>query len=260
MQKINFWVKGEDGQPRQRRGGNRPPGKTLNDCVRQYHQGVLALDEAVGQLIETLKETGQYENTLVVFTSDQGFAWGQHGFRTKLAPYDANIRSPLIVSMPGRVAENQVCETPVGGVDLVPTFFRFAGIDLPWKMHGHDLTPLLENPQAHWSHPVLITLTARCYGSDTDVVPADPKQRDLQGVPWYVLLCQGRHKYVRTLVEGEVEELYNLHDDPEELTNLALRPEFSDKLTGLREATVAELRRTDAGMVDNLPAVRAATE
>ena len=103
-----------------------------------------ALDEGIGQLMAALKETGQLENTLVVFTSDQGFAWGQHGFMHKLAPYDANIRSPFIVSMPGTLPQGAVCKTPVGGADLVPTFFRFAGIELPWEMHGHDLTPLLQ--------------------------------------------------------------------------------------------------------------------
>jgi len=49
----------------------------------------------------------------------------------------------LIVSMPGTIPGQQICETPVGGVDLVPTFFQFAGLELPWKMHGHDLSPLL---------------------------------------------------------------------------------------------------------------------
>lgn len=263
MQEIEHWVPGNDGQPVLRaatmktvkkHGGIH--GETLNAWVRQYHQGVLAIDEGVGKLMATLKETGQLENTLVVFTSDQGFAWGQHGFRHKLAPYDATIRSPLIVSMPGRIAEGKVCQRPVGGVDLIPTFFRFAGLELPWEMHGHDLTPLLENPQAEWQHPVLLSLTARKYGSDTRVVPTDPAERDLAGIPWWVFLVKGRYKYIRTLVEGEIEELYDLENDPEELKNLALEEEFSKTLQEFRKRTLAELRRTNAPMVDNLPAVK----
>ena len=74
---------------------------------------MLALDEGIKRLLETLEETGQRENTLVVFTSDQGFAWGQHGFRVKIAAYDSNIRSPLIISQPGRIPEGAVCPTPV---------------------------------------------------------------------------------------------------------------------------------------------------
>jgi arylsulfatase A-like enzyme len=233
-------------------------GNTLTDWVRQYHQGVLAIDEGVGQLMATLKETGQLENTLVVFTSDQGFGWGQHGFCTKLAPYDATIRSPMIVSMPGSLPEGAVCESPVGGVDVVPTFFHFAGIDLPWKMHGHDLTPLLKNPQLVRKQPVLTTLTGRMYGSDTNVVPTDPEALEIAGVPWWVSLLSGRLKYIRALKEGQIEELYDLENDPEELTNLALNPDFAEKLSELRAATIAELRRTDAGMADHLPAVNTA--
>ena len=63
----------------------------------------------------------------------------------------------------------------------------------------------------------------------------------------------GRHKYIRTLVEDEVEELYNLDADPEELTNLALDPKYLTKLREMRAATLAELKRTDAGLVNSLP-------
>ncbi len=265
MQHIEYWVKGADDQPEMKGGsfGGKTVegslgihGNTLNDWVRQYHQGVLAIDEGVGRLVDALKETGQLENTLVVFTSDQGFAWGQHGFCTKLAPYDANIRSPLIVSFPGTIPEGNVCRSPVGGVDLIPTFFHVAGIQLPWKMHGHNLMPLLKQPGREWSHPVLLTLTGRSYGADTDKVPTDPAVRDLSGIPWWAFLVQGRYKYIRTLVEGEIEELYDLEKDPEELTNLALKPEFGNRVGQFRQAMIAELRRTDAGMVNHLPSVK----
>ncbi|MFV1965642.1 MAG: sulfatase-like hydrolase/transferase [Pirellulaceae bacterium] len=257
MQKIEFWKRGEDGQPVLKSGGKGIHGRTLNDWIRQYHQGVLAIDEGVGQLIAALRETDQLENTLIVFTSDQGFAWGQHGFRTKLAPYDATIRSPLIVSMPETVPQNAVCKAPVGGADLIPTFFRFAGIDLPWQMHGHDLTPLLRDPAADWPYPVLLSLTGRNYGSDTNEVPTG-RDSHLNGVPWWVFLRQGRFKYIRTLVENQIEELYDLQNDPEELNNLALDPRHAKRLVEMRQATIAELRRTGAGLVDNLPPVKLA--
>ena len=72
-------------------------GNTLQNWVRQYQQGVLAIDDAVGKLVKTLKETGQYENTLIVFAADQGIAWGQKGFQQKIAPYDANIRGLSLI-------------------------------------------------------------------------------------------------------------------------------------------------------------------
>ena len=72
-------------------------------------------------------------------------------------------------------------------------------------------------------------------------------------VPWWISLLDGRHKYIRTLVKGEVEELYDLDNDPQELVNLAMNPAYREKLERLRAAMIAELRRTDAGLVENLP-------
>jgi arylsulfatase A-like enzyme len=265
QQKIAFWEPGPKGLPqmiggqfggRTVEGAKSIHGNTLDGWVRMYHQGVKALDESVGRLVSALKESGQYENTLIVFTSDQGFAWGQHGFCTKLAPYDANIRSPLIVSMPSRLPEGVTVESPVAGVDLVPTFFSFAGIDLPWKMHGHDLTPVLTNPQADWPHPAMVTFTGRKYGSETDRIPEAREDHFLNNIPWYVSLRQGKYKYIRALVEGEIEELYDISADPEELTNLALQDDHASTLSHYRDATIAEMRRTGWKLVDHLPKMR----
>lgn len=265
MQEVAHWFQGTDGQPhykgRKRATGELAAkkglhGSSLNDWVRQYHQGVLALDESVGALVETLKSTGQYDNTLIVFTSDQGIAFGQHGYRIKVAPYDANIRSPLIVSMPSRLPSGKVCDTPIGGPDLVPTFFEFAGIDLPWKMHGRSIVPMLKDPAQKHDRSLLMSFTGRSYGRDTDEIPTDPAiLRKVGQVPWYASLHDGRYKYIRTFVEGEVEELYDLDSDPEELINLASDPKQHSRVTRMRTDTLTELRRTDAKFVDQLPAV-----
>lgn len=247
-QKIAFWKPDAEGTP-------TLANRSLTSWVRQYHQGVLAIDEGIDRLLATLAETGQRDNTLIVFTSDQGFAWGQHGFRHKVAAYDSNIRSPLIVSMPGRIPQGAVCPAPVGGVDLVPTLFRFAGIDLPWEMHGHDLTPLLHDPQLEWPHPVLLTATGRSFGSDTDVIPTGEEAYH-GAVPWYVMLRDQRYKYVRPLIADELEELYDLEEDPDELVNLATEPEYRDKLHELRAGSMAELKRTGAGFIERMPPVR----
>ncbi len=265
MQKIDFWELGSDGQPQMKGGkfGGRTVanatsihGNSLNGWVRQYHQGVLALDDSVGRLVSALEESGEYDNTLIVFTSDQGFAWGQHGFKTKLAPYDANIRSPMIVSMPSRLPQGKVCEHPVSGVDLIPTFFSFAQMDMPWKMHGHDLTPLLKDPKSDWDHPSMTTFTGRAYGSDTITIPNDKEISELNGIPWYVMIRKGQYKYIRTLVENEIEELYDISADPDELTNLALEAKHQQTLKKLRAEAVAEMTRTGWKLVDNLPSVR----
>ena len=98
--------------------------------------------------------------------------------------------------------------------------------------------------------------TGRSYGSDTDTIPTDPKVLSVTAkVPWYVMLQDGRYKYIRTLVE-ETEELYDLDNDPAELTNLASQACEAGRLAKLRRQAIAELRRTDAGFADKLPAVR----
>jgi arylsulfatase A-like enzyme len=251
------WVPGPGGEPQLKaKHLTVAGGKTLDDWVRQDCQCVAAVDESVGQLVAALEKTGQLENTLVVFASDQGVAWGQHGFRHKLAPYDANIRGPLIVSMPGTLPEGAVCPAPVGGQDLIPTFFAFAGLELPWAMHGHDLTPVLRQPTAPWPHPLLMAHTGAIFGSDTDTIPTlDQPALMYDGVPWWLSLVEGRFKYIRTLVAGEIEELYDLEADPEELHNLARAPAHRARLLDMRRHLLIELKRTGAGMADHLPPV-----
>lgn len=232
--------------------------KTHADWVRQVNECVLALDEGVGEVLRALKESGQLENTLVVYSADQGFAMGEHGFRMKIAPYDANYRSPLFVSMPGTLPQGKVCKQSITGPDLVMTFFQFAGLPLPWKMHGHDITPLLRDPEnASWPHAAYFEHMGHDFGSDTaEILATDPKKAVHNNVPWWVAIRQGKYKYIRTLVKGEMEELYDLDADPEELTNLALVAEHKALLAQLRQTTIAELRRTEAGIVDHLPKTR----
>jgi len=253
MQRMERWHRGEDGLPRK----DGPDGALLQEEVRQYNRVVASVDENIERLISALRVTGQLENTLVVFTSDQGFAWGQHGFRHKVGPYDANLRAPLIVSMPGTVPANRVVDTPVGAIDLIPTFFRFAGIDLPWKMHGRDLAPFLDPAREEASesaHPVLLSYNGWTFGDDTATIPTQGHDTHPSGVDWYVSLRDGPYKYIRTLVPNEPEELYNLESDPEELFNLALAPGQKDRLDFLRKRTIAELRRTEAPFVDRISA------
>ena len=262
VKQMNNWAPNEDGTPGLRRGvkqrtvDNRPiHGNTLSGWVRQYHQGVLALDEAVDRLMRTLEETGQADNTVVVFAADQGLAWGQHGFQQKLGPYDATIRGPLLIRAPGVSKAGHVSQQPAGGVDIAPTIFSLAGIELPWKMHGHDLTPQLRGEQTR--RPLLTAHTGMSFGKDTDRIPTDRATLfATRDVPWWLSLHDGRYKYVRTLIAGETEELYDLERDPEELDNLALKAEHYARVKKLRAALILELKRTDAGMADALPPAR----
>jgi arylsulfatase A-like enzyme len=249
-QKINMWQKGPNGVP-------MFGGRNITSWVRQYHQGVNAIDEGIKKILAALDATGQRKNTLIIFTADQGLAFGQHGFRSiKIAAYDSNIRAPFIISMPGKVKENAVVKTPVGGIDIVPTIFAFAGIKQPWEMQGRDLTPLLKNPQANWATPVLLVGTGQKFGSDTHVIPSGEGAMHGQ-VPWYVMFREKRYKYVRPLI-NDLEELYDMQQDPEELNNLAVKAEHQALLKRMRAAAIDELKRNKAGFVNNMPAVKEA--
>ncbi len=268
MQQVATWEPGADGVPVMRETHYEADGvlrkhradrdfpHTYPDWVRLYHRTVCALDDGVGELLRALDETGQRENTLVVFTSDQGLAVGQHGFFDKHAPYEANLAGPLIFSQPGSLPQGAVCDAPVAGVDLPPTLLKFARIDPPWEMHGRDLSPLLEDPGRPWPHPALNVYTIGAWGEETAEIP-DFSARDLplRGflVPWWVSLRQGRFKYIRTLVPDEPEELYDLEADPEELENLALEEAHRETLARYREAAGEELRRIRAPFADRLP-------
>jgi len=243
------YTKGPDGKAYV---GNRPGrGWEHSEGVKTYQETAQGLDEAVGTLVETLKSTGQWENTLIIYTADQGFAWGQHGFQHKVAPYDANIASPFIVSYPGVAPEGKVCLTPVGGHDVVPTIFHYAGIELPWKMHGRDLSPLIQYPEDKSDHSVLLAFTGRTYGSNTKNIPKGPDPH--ADIPWWISYRVHQYKYIMNLVEGEIEELYDLDEDPDELKNLALDSAFADTLDEMRSAAIEEMKRTDCPFVDQLP-------
>jgi arylsulfatase A-like enzyme len=215
--------------------------------VRQMNECVPAVDEGVGELMKALKESGQLDNTIVIYTADQGFAMGEHGMRMKIAPYDANYRSPLIVSMPGTVAADKVCPQVANAPDLVSTFFGLSGVKPPSGLHGRDLIPLLKNPAAEWDHPLLYEHTGHDYGDDVaKVLKADATKAIYQKVPWYTAVVFENYKYVRYLQPGVPDELYDLTNDAGEMTNLAAEAQHADRRSRMRAVLTAELTRTGA--------------
>jgi hypothetical protein len=128
---------------------------------------------------------------------------------------------------------------------------------MPWEMHGHDLSPLLEKPDREWPYPAMLAATGQKFGSDTNVIP-EGEGVFHGGVPWYVMLREGRYKYVRPLIH-DLEELYDLKADPDELDNLAVKPEFRATLEKMRAEAIEVLRKDKAGFVDAMPEVRIAS-
>ena len=254
LNQTQAWAKDADGTPIAGKSGeafgdeSAKKRQTFANFVRQMNECVPAIDEGVGKLLAALRETGQLENTLVIYTADQGFGMGEHGFRTKLGPYDATYRSPLIIAQPGLTPTGKVCNVPVNAPDLVATFAAQAGLKIPWATHGRDLTPLLKNPAAAWPHPCLYEFTGHDYGSSVaKLVKAEPDKAIYNNVPWYAAVVQDGWKLIHYLKPGTGDELYDLKTDPDELTNRIATPEAKDRLAKLRVALKAELERTQAG-------------
>lgn len=259
LERSQAWVRGADGRLYAGKSGeqfgdddNQRRRKTYEDWVLQVNECAMALDEGVGKVLQALEESGQLENTIVVYSADQGFGMGEHGFRAKLAAYDATYNSPLIISFPKRFPEGRSCKIPVGGSDLVRTFFAWAGIEIPWTMHGRDITSILERPDVEDDRVLLYENMGQKYGSETNIIPGD--DTIFHGnVPRWVAIRSGRYKYIRTLIEGEMEEIYDIQSDPDELRNLALLAENQSLLLELRQKTIQELIRTGAGFARSMP-------
>jgi len=253
MVNLGKWTKGKDGTPMR---GER----TLDSWVKQYTQAVKAIDEGVGRIIEALDKTGQLENTIIIFTSDQGYAWGQHGLKDKRYPYDAAIRAPFIVSNPKQYPQNKICHEPINGLDVVRTMHTMAGVTPGIQLDGRDFNALLKNPEIgeQWTdEPMLQMYTNNLYSVE-DITRALQEKDwkkfvfDKKAKSW-IMCHDGRYKYVRYIYKNYIEELYDLDTDPDELKNLAVRKKYHGLLADLRKQTVEAFRAKGATFVDLLP-------
>ncbi len=126
---------------------SRPPlnADDVADIDLEYRnrlRSLQAVDEMIASLVAALETTGQLDNTLIVYTADQGFAMGEHGMRMKIAPYDANYRSPLIVSFPGTTPAGRVCGATPNAPDLIATFFAAARVPPPENANTSNTSPI----------------------------------------------------------------------------------------------------------------------
>jgi N-acetylglucosamine-6-sulfatase len=211
----------------------RPPLKqwriaALAEAHRQRLASLLAVDEGVARIVATLRETGELADTLVVFTSDNGFMAGEHRVATgKVLPYEPSIRVPLLMRGPG-IPRGERRDQLVWNGDLAPTILDAAGASAPFPLDGRSL---LRPPDG-----------------DRAILLEGPPKRRTNGMPRFVGLRTDRYKYVE-YVWGPVE-LYDLRSDPHELDNLAGSPALRDvqfalarRLERLRSCAGAGCRR-----------------
>lgn len=113
--------------------------------IRDYMSVIASVDESVGRVLDYLDKNGLTDNTMIVYTSDQGFYMGEHGWFDKRFMYEESLRTPLIVSYPGHTKPGSVCNRLVQNIDYAPTFLALAGVQQPKDLPGRSLVPVLTN-------------------------------------------------------------------------------------------------------------------
>lgn len=175
----------------------------LDDAIRVYGESITSMDREIGRVLDFLDAEGLRENTVVIYASDNGYFWGERGLVDKRWPYELSIRVPFLVRYPdsGHLAGSTV-DSLVANVDVAPTLLDLAGLDIPERMQGGSLVPLLTDPDAairdsflysYYFEPPYPAPTAQA------IVTESEKLIDYDGLP---------------------TEVYDLRNDPHETTNL----------------------------------------
>jgi N-acetylglucosamine-6-sulfatase len=173
-------------------------------------ESLLAVDEGVARIVQALRDAGELDDTLLVFTSDNGFILGEHRIvKGKIVPYEASVAVPLLIRGPG-VPHGARRSQLVWNGDLAPTILEAAGARAPWDPDGASLWPLLRDPAA---------------GLDRAVLLEGPPEPDrARPIPRFTGVRTDRYLYVEYL-NGE-RELYDVRRDPRQLENLVRKPRY----------------------------------
>jgi N-acetylglucosamine-6-sulfatase len=228
-----------EGKPAlQRQIGELPPlgpnTGTRDVVIRERQQTLMAIEEGVGKIFDALKETGQLDNTVIVFASDNGYFYGEHGLSVeRRLAYEESIRLPLLVRYPGPIKGNTILDEIVLNIDIAPTLLTLAGVPVPGNMQGNSLVPLLRGKKNEWRRSFLIE-----YYSDR----VFPRILNMG----YQAVRTERWKYIHYLELDGMDELYDLKVDPYEMKNVISQPHTEQTLKAMRKELEELLRKTGA--------------
>lgn len=224
----------------QRKIGNLPPlgakTATRDESILGRQRSLMAVDESAGKILKALKETGQLDRTIIVFTSDNGYFYGEHGLSVeRRLAYEESIRTPLLIRYPGVIPPRTVRNELALNIDLAPTLLQLAGAPVPNTMQGRSLVPLitLKRGRVPWRDSILIE-----YYSDK-VFPRVVQMG-------YQSVRTERWKYIHYLELSGMDELYDLHADPYEMKNLINHPRAKRALAEMKEELARLLKETGA--------------
>lgn len=195
---------------------------TEDETIRNRMRLLLAAEEGVGQIIDALQQTGQFDNTLIIFTSDHGYFYGEHclSVERRLA-YEEAIRIPLIIRYPPLIKPGTTLEPFVMSIDLAPTVLELGGAKLPGNLQGRSILPLLRGERYEPRKSFLVE-----YFSDA----VFPRMKNMG----YQAVRTERWKYIHYVDLADCDELYDLTADPYELSNRIGDAAASSALSELR--------------------------
>lgn len=212
--------------------------------IKDYLRCIASIDESVGRLLDYLDEEGIADNTIVIYTSDQGFFLGEHGWYDKRFMYEESLRMPFLIRYPKSIKAGTIIKDMVINTDFAPTFLDYAGLDIPDDMQGYSLRPILEGKKVNgWRQAMYYR-----YWMD----------RDDHCVAAHYGIRTHRHKLVCYYAPGRYYngeypkgtentdwpqwELFDLENDKYELNNLYYDPNYTDLVKVLKQE-LARLRK-----------------
>ncbi|NGM62850.1 sulfatase [Sphingobacterium sp. SGG-5] len=184
--------------------------------MKDYLACVVAVDENVGRLLDYLEKEGELDNTIIVYTSDQGFFLGEHGYFDKRMMYEESLRTPLLIRYPKGIKKGLVSDALAMNVDFAPTLLDYAGVTIPKDMQGVSLKPVIDNEGKalpDWRDAVYYHyyeypswhMVKRHYGIRTD-----------------------RYKLIHFYNDIDEWELYDLKKDPKEMRNVYGEADYAE--------------------------------
>ena len=196
--------------------------------MHEYLGTVAAVDDSVGRVLDWLENSGEADNTIVIYTSDQGFYLGEHGWFDKRFMYEESLRTPLVMQYPGHIAPGTRIGAPVQNVDYAPTFLDYAGLPERGTIQGRSLREVVDGtPPSDWRDAIYYHYYE---------YPGFHSVRAHYGVK------QGRYKLMRFYGDIDQWEFYDLQTDPDEMRNRIDDPRMKDEIARMKDK-LEELRR-----------------
>ncbi|MDE6177115.1 MAG: DUF4976 domain-containing protein, partial [Paramuribaculum sp.] len=196
--------------------------------MRDYMKVVKSLDDNVGRVLKYLEDNDMLDNTLVVYTSDQGFYMGEHGWFDKRFMYEESLNTPLVMMLPKGLDARGEIPQMVQNIDYAPTFLELAGVDVPEDIQGKSLLPLLKGEKPdNWRDALYYHFYE---------YPAEHMVKRHYGVR------DNRYKLIHFYNDIDKWELYDLENDPHEMNNLYGKPGTED-ITARMMKKLAEMQQ-----------------